>query len=75
LRATKKEKIQGGQETDAGGKDEKGSQPEGEVLPNGQDRRRAEKEEGEEKPEADQPLDPLTQRTLFNWAIGTDVRH
>jgi hypothetical protein len=75
LRAAKKEKIQGGQETDAGGKDEKGSQPEGKVLSNGQDRRRAQEEEGEEKPEADQPRDPLAQRTLFSSAIGIDVRH
>jgi len=75
LRAAQQEKIQDGQNTGATREDEEGSQREGEVLPNGQDRRRAQEEEGEEKPEADQPRDPRAQHTLFRWAIGIDVRH
>jgi hypothetical protein len=67
--------IQDRQNTDAGCKDEEGSPREWQMLLNGRDSRRAQKEDGEEKPKADQPLDPLRQRVPLSLAIGIDVRH
>ena len=63
--AVQHEKIEDGEKAGTGDEDEEGGQCEGGMLPEGEDACGAQKQECDEEPEADQPLELSSQRGIF----------